>query len=161
MTWGGLGDVFYRRGEWTEAERYFRRDLELLRKTPGTSPTILAYPQEALGRLLTERGRHDEAEPLLRNALDSLLRGLSPDHWRVGYAEVLLGAWLANRGRFEEAESWLLKGYEILRAKRDGREETRYAVGRLAAFFDAWGKPDRAGDWRGKLPKAQPSQSLK
>jgi eukaryotic-like serine/threonine-protein kinase len=151
-SWYGLGDVSYRRGQWAEAEKYFSMDFELLKKTAGTAPIILAYPEETLGRLLTERGRQDEAEPLLRHALESLRRDLPPDHWRIGYGEALLGAWLASLGHFDESEPLLLKGYETLRTKRGDREEGRYTVGKLVALFEAWGKPEKAAEWRGKLP---------
>ena len=76
--WYGLGEIFYRRGERAEAEKYFRMDLDLLKKDPHTSPTSLAWPETAVGRLLTERGRPDEAEPLLRHALASLRADLPP-----------------------------------------------------------------------------------
>jgi hypothetical protein len=151
--WYGIGEVLYRRGQLAEAEKYFRMDLDLLKKYPDMPPAIVAGPETALGRLLTEGSRLDEAEPLLRHALVGVRTALPPQHWRAGYAEVLLGACLASRRQFTEAEPLLLSGYQILHEKRgDDREETRYAVTRLVMLYEAWNKPDKAAEWRAKVP---------
>lgn len=151
--WYGIAEVLYRRGQRAEAEQYFQMNLDLLKKSPNAAPTILAWPETAVGRLLTERGRPDDAEPLLRRALASLRADLPAEHWRTGYADVLLGACLASRHQFDEAEPPLLSGYRVLHEKRgDDREETRYAVTRLVMLYEGWNKPDRAAEWRAKVP---------
>jgi tetratricopeptide (TPR) repeat protein len=150
--WYGIAEARYRRGDRAEAEKYFRMDLELLKKHADTPPAVLAWPETALGQLLTERGRPEEAEPLLRHALASLRADPPPEKWRTAYAEVLLGACLVTRRQFEEAEQLLLDGYAGLHTMRgDDRDESRYAVTALVALFEALGKPDQAAKWSGKL----------
>ena len=150
-SWYGIGEVLYRRGQSADAERYFRMNLELLKKHSNSPPATVAWPETALGRLFTERGHPDEAEPLLRHAVESLRSDSAPP-WRRAYAEVLLRACLTSRRRFAEAEPLLQGGYAVLHMKRgDNRDETRYAATALVALFEAWNKPDEAATWRANL----------
>ena len=155
---GGLGHLYYRWGRFVEAEKYFRMNLDILRKDPRGQRWVLAYPETALGRLLTEQARVDEAEPLLRHALEGLRQDLPSGHERIAYAEALLGDCLTRRSRFDEAAPLLEDGVRILREKKSGSEDTVYAEGRLAALFDAWGKPEKAAEWRVSLPKKTSSR---
>ena len=52
----------------------------------------------------------------------------------------------------------LEEGVKILREKKSGSEDTVYAEGRLAALFDAWGKPEKAAEWRVNLPNKASSR---
>jgi hypothetical protein len=86
------------------------------------------------------------------NALAIRRKSLPSTHWRISYTEALLGSCLGGERRFDEAEPLLLAGYETLRAKRgEARDETRMAASGLVALYAAWGKPDRAAEWRKKL----------
>ncbi len=52
----------------------------------------------------------------------------------------------------DDAESTLLEAHGILQtALGDQHEQTRRVVGYLADLYDAWGKPDKAAEWRAKL----------
>jgi hypothetical protein len=137
--------VSFIRGQKGEAEKHYRTALSLRQTAPGAAPTGIADSEAALGRLLCQSGTHAEGERMLRDALDIRQRVLPPSHWRIGYTQALLGRCLAAQRSFTDAEQLLLKGYELLFAKRgDGREETRETAGGLVALYEAWGKPDRA-----------------
>jgi serine/threonine protein kinase/Tfp pilus assembly protein PilF len=154
--WQGLGDIAFARAQKGEAEKHYRTALKLRQSTPGAAPTDIATSEAGLGRVLCDCGSQQEGERLLRDALDIRRRILPPSHWHIGYTEALLGGCLENLHRFEEAEPLLLGGYETLRAKRgEGREETRDAASWLAGLYKAWGKPDKAAEWRAK---ASPSK---
>jgi eukaryotic-like serine/threonine-protein kinase len=156
-SWEGLGDVSYRRGQMSEAEKYYCTALDLMKKKLGATHISVARTENKLGRLLIERGRYEEAEPMLRDALQINREGLPATHPSVGYAEALLGSCLGGQRRFHEAEQLLLKGYETLRAKLgEEREDTNYIATRLAALYEAWGKPQKAAEWRAsKLPPSK------
>jgi non-specific serine/threonine protein kinase/serine/threonine-protein kinase len=148
----GLGNVYACRGQIGEAEKHYRAALELRRKTLGAAHANVADTEAALGRLLTGRGAYEEADRLLRDALAIRRKSLPSTHWRIAYTEALLGSCLRGERRFDEAEPLLLAGYETLRAKRgEARDETRMAASGLVALYAAWGKPDRAAEWRKKL----------
>ena len=140
------------RGQSGEAEKHYRAALELRQKSRGAAGSGVADTEAALGRLLTGRGAYEEADRLLRDALAIRRKSLPSPHWQTGYTEALLGICLTGERRFDEAEPLLLAGYETLRAKRrEARDETRMAASGLVALYTAWGKPDKAAEWRKKL----------
>jgi hypothetical protein len=63
---------------------------------------------------------------------------------------------LAGQKRYVEAEPLLIRGYEGLkdREAKIGAPAHRNlvaAAGRVVPFYEAWGKPDKASEWRVKL----------
>ena len=45
--------------------------------------------------------------------------------------------------------------YILAAALGDEHEQTTRVVGYLADLYDAWGKPEKAAEWRAKLPPEQ------
>jgi eukaryotic-like serine/threonine-protein kinase len=96
-----------------------------------------------------------EAEPLLRQAL-SIREKTSRDDWPTFEARSLLGASLLAQKKFGEAEPLLLKGYEGLKARAAKipvpyQPRIKEAADRIVELYEAWGKSDRAKEWRQKL----------
>ncbi len=61
---------------------------------------------------------------------------------------------LTNLGRFDEAEPLLLESYEKRRDNpqtHDIRE--REALERIVKLYETWARPDKAAEWRAKLPE--------
>jgi eukaryotic-like serine/threonine-protein kinase len=154
---GGLGDIYYRQGRWSEAEKYFRMNLEFLRAQGRSMRWQLAFPETALGRLLSEQGRVNEAEPLLRHALEGLRQDLPPGHDRIAFAEVLLGDCLRRRRQFDAAQDLLDRGMKILKAANSNSEQSRYAEDRMAALLADRGRLPQAAATPVSPPK-KPSQ---
>jgi tetratricopeptide (TPR) repeat protein len=146
--WFGLGEVFQRRGQLAEARKYFQMDLDVLQKH-SAAPSIQAWPETALARVLVEQGEPAKAEPMARHAVESLRSSLPAGHQRTVLAEIVLGASLAAQRKFEEAEPLLVNGFRALEAKagRDN-EATRYTIGRLVQLYEAWNRRDEASKWR-------------
>ncbi len=58
--------------------------------------------------------------------------------------------------RFDDAESVLLEAHGILQTTLgDENEQTTRVVGYLADLYDAWGKPEKAAEYRALLPEPQ------
>ena len=71
-------------------------------------------------------------------------------------ASMLKGTSLKERKRYQEAESALLPAHADLSAGLGPmHDETITAVRVLVDLYDAWGKPDKAAEWRAKLPTEQ------
>ena len=69
----------------------------------------------------------------------------------------MYGTCLLNKGHFDEAETALLEAHEIL-APAYGRMTQKEKIKNLETLvelYDAWGKPDKANQWRAKLPEAE------
>jgi tetratricopeptide (TPR) repeat protein len=123
-----------------DAEAPARRVLEL-RHQHGLPPGRLDY---MLAVSIALQGKHAEAEPLLREALLELDESRWTYHWVSG----LLGACLAGLGNFEEAEPLLLESYEQMDPPEALRMHKRDALERIVSLYEAWGREDRAAEWR-------------
>ncbi len=128
------------RGRAIETEQLLRDALAQRR-----THTLLAM----LGMCLLKKDRHADAEPILRECL--ALRGKQmPDHWLRYNAMSLLGESLAVQKKYAEAEPLLLQGYEQLRPPKARAHRKREALERVVKLYDAWGKPNKAKEWRAK-----------
>jgi serine/threonine-protein kinase len=152
-----LARVLLARGEHAEAERLFRKVLELDRRLLGDEHPYVAGTLSYLAELLEQRGDHEEAESLIRAAL-AIQRSVFPeDHWQIAASQIRLGNCLTARKRYEEAEPLLLGGYEAMRKQFsvDDRK-TRGALEDVGRLYDAWGRPEKAAEYRALL-EGQPS----
>ena len=97
--------------------------------------------------LLLARRRFAEARQVAAHARGILEANLPKDHWQVAMAMNVEGAALAGLGQYEKAESLLLSSLPKLHGSPlPGLEKTGRA--RLAALYNQWGKPDKAGQYR-------------
>ena len=99
------------------------------------------------------QGRVADAESFFRRALAIRRNALPAGHRDVGEALSDLGAALAALRRFSPAESALVEARGILLAT-DGAtwSRTERAERRLAALYEAWGRPDSPESQRLPLP---------
>ena len=80
-----------------------------------------------------------------------------PGDWATAEARSLLGEALAGQGEFSAAEPLLLDAQKALTERRDkipplDRDVTfRDAAERLVRLYEAWGKPEKAEEWRKRL----------
>jgi hypothetical protein len=98
------------------------------------------------------QGKFAKSEALAREAFE-LDRKKRPDDWQRFRAESLLGASLAGQKKYPEAEPLLLEGYQGMLARKDRMGvPDRYHLDRagewLIQLYQAWGKPDKAAEWR-------------
>ncbi|MEO6004882.1 MAG: serine/threonine-protein kinase [Opitutus sp.] len=120
-------------------------------------PTNIGVARAELGITLNRIGEFTEAERVLRASLREYeLDGFPPLSARNrprGRAESALGQALVGQRRFAEAEPLLVHALQDLRSTRDilggdaagVLQEAQEAV---VALYDAWGKPDKAAEWR-------------
>ena len=124
------------------------------RTTPGNSP-ILAADLDGLGHNLLEQKRWSEAEPLLRECL-AIREAKLADDWRRFDALGLLGAARMGRGEYTAAEPMVVLGYEGMKARAatipaPSKARLDEAAGRVVRLYEAWGKPEKATEWKNKL----------
>jgi tetratricopeptide (TPR) repeat protein len=114
------------------------------------------YSMYSLGVLYRRQGRYDEAEPLFISAINGARRSLSDGHRYTGLFLHQQGRCLTKMERNEEAEVVLLEAREILSAAIGAEhEETLWTIESLVELYDAWGKPEKAAEWRAKLPESE------
>jgi serine/threonine-protein kinase len=108
-----------------------------------------------LGRGLVSLGLHSEAERTLAEA--RRIYAQAPPHPRdfIAWAECWHGASLAGLRRFDEAEPLLVDAERKLReAPGTPRRHYLQAVEQVVKFYEAWGKPEKAREWKAKLDQA-------
>ena len=78
------------------------------------------------------------------------------ERWFTAMSSMHYGECLIDLARYEGAESVLLTtytGFKDLNGEQD--ENTQSALAALADLYDTWGKPEKAAEWRTKLPTEQ------
>ncbi|MFQ5502350.1 MAG: tetratricopeptide repeat protein [Phycisphaerae bacterium] len=152
-----LADLYRVQGRTAEAEPLFREALAIRRKVLGNEHPDVADTLHDFGMLLLIKGACAEAEPLLRESLAIRRKALPEGHWLIFNTQSVLGASLTAQGTFDEAEPMLLEAYAGLNGKPDAipaverDQRLRQAIERIANLYEAWGKSQRASEWRVKL----------
>jgi eukaryotic-like serine/threonine-protein kinase len=145
-------------GRREEARTMTRETLTRCRRAlPQQHPTT-AEALVNLGTMLNEQLRFREARPLLEEGLETRRTSLPPQHWRVAQAESHLGESLRGLRQYAAAEPLLVRGCTgVLGSTEPSERAKRMAVERVVALYEAWGKPEKAKEWRAKLePQASP-----
>ncbi len=151
-----IASLLQSQGKLTEAEPYLREALEGCRRVLGDDHASTLASKSNLALLLVELGNAVEAEQLAGETVLAARETLGAEHWLHGNFLGKDGRALAALERFDDAESALLEAHGILQtALGDEHEQTERVVGYLADLYDAWGKPEKADEWRARLPAAQ------
>ncbi len=144
-----LARLLQTRGDLAGAEPLFRESLAMKRRLMGDDHHQVAVSLNNLAKLLHARGDQAEAEQLIGEVLEIYRQGLPPGHWRIANAESIRGSVLAAGGRYREAEPQLVASYPVVRdAKGERSLYAREALERLVTLYDAWGRPEKAAEYR-------------
>jgi serine/threonine-protein kinase len=150
-----LATTLYQLGECAEAIPLIVEALELWRKQLGERHPHVGMSLTRLAELQLELGDLDEAELHARQAQEILSSALPADHPWIYDAQSALGACLARQKRYPEAEPLLLGVYDDLQRTAPGRgPRAPKTLKRLVDLYEAWGKPDKAAEYRALLEAA-------
>jgi eukaryotic-like serine/threonine-protein kinase len=149
-----LARLYQRQGRYSLAGTYAEQVLAGRRHALGSEheDTIVSAADLALAYISQEK--FVAAEPLAREALE-FNRKKQADDWQRFRAESLLGASLAGEKKYAEAEPLLVEGYEGMLARKERMAVPYwYHLDRarewIVQLYQAWGKLDRAAEWRKK-----------
>jgi len=155
-----LAGAIRTQGRLDEAEKLHRQAADGHRAALGENhpQTIIAINH--LARTLVEEDKLADAELLFREILETPEKVAKLDPVTLAAVKGTYGLYLTKSGRFEEAEEQLLASTEVLTSAVGPRHSrVQFAVGALVQLYDAWDKPEKAAEWRGKLePAATQSQ---
>jgi len=146
--------MYQREGKYTLSEAYAVEVLAARQHNLGRQSAVTTESAADMALTCLSQRKFAQSEPLAREAVE-FDRKNRPDDWQRFRAESLLGASLAGQKKYAEAEPLLLEGYRGMLARRDriGVPE-RYHLDRarewLVELYNAWSKPDKAGEWRKK-----------
>jgi serine/threonine protein kinase/tetratricopeptide (TPR) repeat protein len=150
-----LASAYATAGRFDKSEPLYRDVLERASKQFGPHDPETAGAMGSLGLNLLKQAKWAEAEPMLRECL-AIREQAQPDKWSAFNARALLGASLLGQKKYAEAEPLLLSGYEGMKAREanipaGSKVQLTEAGGRVVNLFEAWGKKDKADEWRKKL----------
>ena len=149
-----MGTMYQREGKYDLAERYATQALEGRRRALGPEHPDTMDGQADLVLAYVSQGKLAESEPLARGIVEFGHKNL-PDEWQRFRAESLLGVSLAGQKKYTEAEPLLVEGYQGMRERKPRMDlPDWYYVDRahewLVQLYQAWGKPEKAAEWKKK-----------
>jgi tetratricopeptide (TPR) repeat protein len=149
--------MYGRAGRAAEAARLVPEVLADARKTFPKDSSQLAGTLAQSGDTLLQVHAYADAEPLLRECL-ALREKTEPDAWTTFNAQSMLGRALLGQEKYAEAEPLVVAGYEGLKAHEAGipplaTSRLPEAAERVVKLYDAWGKKEKAAEWRAKLAR--------
>jgi WD40 repeat protein len=152
-----LGLCLARQDKWAEAKPILRQMIDAYREQVGANDPRLAGTLGNLGLELIGMGQWAQAEPYARECL-AIREKTQPDEWSTFNARSILGGSLLGQKKFAEAEPLIVSGYEGLKAREArippaGKPRLEEAAERTVKLYEAWGKPEKAADWRARLAK--------
>ncbi len=157
QTTRNLADTYRLQGKLQAAADLLGENLAACRRTHGDTHPNTVAALGALGDVLIALGDAARAEPLLREALAAYEKEGAP-RWRLAAVRSQLGHALAQQRRFEEAEPLLVGGLEdFRRGEKDVPPSFRKFISNMGdhviELYVAWGKPERAAEWKARLGK--------
>jgi serine/threonine protein kinase/tetratricopeptide (TPR) repeat protein len=154
-----LGDSYVASGKLTDAVTLYEAAYQGLKVKLGRDHAKTLIAMIGLANAYLQTGKPAAAEPILREAL-ALRESKSRENWRTFEARALLGASLLAKKEYAQAESLLVKGYEGLKFSEakipaPSRNRIAEAGARIIELYEAWGKKDKALEWRRRLALAK------
>jgi non-specific serine/threonine protein kinase/serine/threonine-protein kinase len=146
-----IGQALSRQGKYAEAEAVFGEALSIRRESIGDDHPDVALTMTFLADSLCRSGKAREAEKAARAALAINAARLGMDHPRTKESEGALGCAMAELGRYGEAEAYLLSFARALEQNIGTEGDLREVRQQIADLYMAWGKPDKAAEWRKPL----------
>jgi serine/threonine protein kinase/Tfp pilus assembly protein PilF len=152
-----LGVCLLAKGETEEALQLLRRHHAVALGKFKENPQFVATIRELLATVLIARAEYAEAEGELTKCLAFYEKNDS-QRWQRYSAAARLGEALAGQKKFAEAEPHLLQGYEGLKQRSAAipapKKDRVSQVGeQIVRLYEAWGKSDKAEEWRERLAK--------
>jgi len=152
----GLAQVYTHLGNYDEAETLCKEVLDVTKEEFGEDPVGLLQTINVFGVLRRKQKRYEEAEKLLTKARDKRQTTLGSDHPATLETTHELGVLYKEQARYDEAEKLLLEAVEGRRLKlSDKHPFTLESWHNLIEIYEAWGKPEKAAQWRKKLPRME------
>jgi serine/threonine-protein kinase len=114
-----LGSLALVQGRLDEAERHYRRAIDIYASSQGPRHSLVGMVKANLATVYTNENRLALAEQTFREVLSIYGETLPPTHTNVGIARIKLGRVLLREKRHAEAMVESRSGYDLLSAQMD------------------------------------------
>ena len=146
-----IGQALTMQRKYAEAEAVLGEAIAIKQESMGDDHPDVALTMTFLADSLCRSGKAPEAERTARRALTINASRLGKDHPRTKESEGALGCAMARSGRYGEAEPYLLNYAAALEQNIGAEGDPREVAQQLAEMYAAWGRLDKAAEWRRKL----------
>jgi serine/threonine protein kinase/tetratricopeptide (TPR) repeat protein len=152
-----LADAYRIAGRLADALPVLEDSLALVKAKLGPDHPHTLMSMYSLARAYLD-AKPSQAEPLLREFL-AIRQRKTPNDWRTFETRSLLGGSLSSQKKWPEAEPLLISGYEGMTAREakipaPQKKRIGEAGARIVALYEAWGKKEKADEWRKRLAAA-------
>jgi serine/threonine protein kinase len=149
----GLARLYTVQNRYEKAENLFTEMLEIAPRQLGEQhPDTLGY-MNGFAVLLTKQKHYNEAEPLFKKALEGRRQKLDEDHPDTLESKNDLAVLYKEKGDYAKAEPLLIGAVQGRRLKLgDTHPHSLESWHHLIDLYEAWDKPEKAEEWRAKLP---------
>ncbi|MCU0251771.1 MAG: tetratricopeptide repeat protein [Vicinamibacterales bacterium] len=150
-----IGQALTMQKRYGEAEAAFGEAISIKKESLGADHPEVALATTFLADSLCRSGKASEAEVTARAALKINTDRLGKDHPRTKESEGALGCAMVKSGRYGEAEPYMLSFADALEQNTGAEGDAREVAQQIAGMYAAWGKPDKAAEWRKKAGAAR------
>jgi serine/threonine protein kinase len=154
-----LGLVKMRAGHPADAEPLVRESLDIYTRAYGPRHEFVASSNVTLGAVLAAEGKYEDAARAYADAIDVFAALFGADDGRLANARSGRGACLTKLARYDEAEQLLLEAHRSLAKTGLNRAALVKTTERLVDLYTAWGKPDKAKEWKARLEGLGPGKT--
>ncbi len=154
-----LGSLLRLQGDLTGAAEMLRGVAVANRDTLGPHHPQTLISENNVARMVTDLGDLDAAATIYDDLL-TRARGVYPaGHVNLALFQGGYGLFLTKSKRYQDAEAALVAAHRMLAdAVGPAHAQTISQARRLTALYDAWGKLDKAAEYRALLPPDQPEE---
>ena len=143
-----LALVSARLGEVASAKTHLEEGLAMERRLAGEKTFKIAVLSRNLAFVHAKIGEPLDCEQLIDQALEIFVE-IGAGERRIVDAQSVRGGCLADQGRLAEAEPLLIESYQALLASSGPQaRQTREALARIVAAYEAWGREAEADRYR-------------
>jgi non-specific serine/threonine protein kinase/serine/threonine-protein kinase len=151
-----LAILYAVQGRFDDAEPKFLKAFEIRKRVMGENHPQTVLSMNNVGNNYLDLGRYEEAAAILEDAVAVAPRAWPDGHWFIGVIEGNYGKTLTKLSRYEDAEAQLLQAHaRTSEGLGPQHSRTLSQAESLVHLYDAWGKPDKADEYRQLLPEAQ------
>ncbi len=151
-----LAGVLFDQGRIDESLQLRSKVVEGHERTFGSSHRDTLLEKHNLAYELLRSGQTERAIMTCNEVIQSSDGALPEDHWLLGVFRGTLGKCYLQQAQYELAEPLLIESQVTLRAALDLRHRhVKTSLRRLIELYEAWGKPEKAAEYRTLLEEAE------
>jgi len=147
-----IQSMYLKQKRYSEVEPIAVNVLNVRRRLLGSDDpqTLIAIHNVAV--LYDVLGRNAESEKLFLEAISGRTQVLGPSHPRTAISNLALAKLYAKEARYSDSEELAVAGYEAYVTSLGTQDQRTLDAGtQVADLYLAWGKNQKAAEWRAKV----------